>query len=103
MKPHPSTRLDNTVHQRVRLGILTVLAEVPRAEFTYLRDALALTDGNLASNLRLLGEAGLVETDKVPERGRARTWVRATPAGRAALAAEARALRELLAGLELDD
>ena len=32
MTRHPATRLDNRVHQRVRLGILTVLNEAPRAE-----------------------------------------------------------------------
>ena len=103
MTRHPATRLDNRVHQRVRLGILTVLNEAPRAEFTYLRDVLELTDGNLASSLRQLVAAGLVETEKVRQEGRVRTWVNATPEGRAALAAEARALRELLAEIELDD
>jgi hypothetical protein len=43
---HPLQRLDDTVHQRVRLGILAVLAEADRADFTYLRRVL-LTDGIL--------------------------------------------------------
>ena len=37
---HPALRLDDTVHQRVRLGILAVLREARRADFAYLRDAL---------------------------------------------------------------
>ena len=41
---HPVARLDDLVHQRVRLGLLSVLAEVDRADFTFLRDRLGLSD-----------------------------------------------------------
>ena len=37
---HPAQRLDDTVHQRVRLGILAVLSEASRADFGFLRDTL---------------------------------------------------------------
>ncbi|CAN5684765.1 hypothetical protein BH20ACT1_BH20ACT1_04210 [soil metagenome] len=43
---HPLQRLDDTVHQRVRLGILAVLAEADRADFTYLPRVLDLTDAS---------------------------------------------------------
>ena len=99
---HPATRLDNVVHQRVRLGILTVLEEAGRAEFTYLRDALGLSDGNLSRNLSVLDQAGYVAIEKGREGRRPRTWVSVTAAGRAALAAELRALRELLDGIGAD-
>lgn len=95
--PHPATGLDDTVHQRVRLGILAVLAEAQSADFTYLRDTLDLTDGNLARHLRVLGDAGYVTTRKATEAGRSRTWVSATRDGRAAFATEVAALRALLA------
>ena len=49
--------LDETVHQRTRLGILTMLAEVGSASFTHLRDTLGLSDGNLSRHLRVLEEA----------------------------------------------
>lgn len=96
---HPTQRLDDVVHQRVRLGILAVLAEADRADFAYLRDALALTDGNLSRHLAVLEAAGHVRIRKVFEGKRPRTWVKATPSGRAALDAEVSALRELLARL----
>jgi DNA-binding MarR family transcriptional regulator len=94
---HPVQRLDDTVHQRVRLGILAVLTEASRADFAYLREALELTDGNLSRHLAVLEEAGLVKVDKKPEGRRTRTWVQATRAGRRALDAEVAALRELIA------
>ena len=93
---HPTVRLDNTVHQRVRLGILTVLSEAHRADFAYLRDALELTDGNLSRNLQVLEEAGYVAIEKPFEGKRPRTWVTATRQGEKALAAELAALRELI-------
>ena len=92
---HPTNGLDDTVHQRHRLGILTITAEA-RAEFGYLRDALGLTPGNLSRHLTVLEEAGLVQVEKGYEGRRPRTWVRITAGGRAALAAELAALTELV-------
>jgi DNA-binding MarR family transcriptional regulator len=97
---HPSRRLDDTVHQRTRLGILAVLCEGGRTDFTYLRDILDLTDGNLSRNLSKLEDVGYVRIDKVIEGRRLRTWVSATRAGRAALGAEIAALQEIIASVQ---
>jgi len=96
---HPSQRLDDTVHQRVRLGILAVLTEADQADFGFLKDSLALTDGNLSRHLQVLEEAGFITISKTFEGRRPRTWVCCTRLGRAAFAAEVAALRELLAGV----
>lgn len=93
---HPALRLDDTVHQRVRLGILTVLSEARRVDFGYLREALDLSDGNLSRHLQVLEEAGLVRIEKQFEGRRPRTWVSATRRGRTALAQELGAMRELI-------
>jgi DNA-binding MarR family transcriptional regulator len=93
---HPTKGLDETVHQRHRLGILTITAEAQRAEFGYLREALGLTPGNLSKHLTVLDHAGLVEVEKGYAGRRPRTWVRITVSGRAALAAELATLTELL-------
>ena len=97
---HPSQRLDDVVHQRVRLGILAVLAEADQADFGFLKDALNLTDGNLSRHVQVLEEAGYVEVRKTFEGRRPRTWISATRAGRAAFASEVAALRELIAGVD---
>jgi DNA-binding MarR family transcriptional regulator len=97
---HPAQKLDDTVHQRVRLGILAVLSEARRADFAYLRDALELTDGNLSRHIAVLEQAGLVEVEKGFEGKRPRTWVQATAAGRSALRDELAALRELIARVD---
>jgi DNA-binding MarR family transcriptional regulator len=93
---YPTVNLDDLVHQRVRLGVLAVLAEADRAEFTYLRDTLEVTDGNLARHLQALEEAGYVVLTKTVEGGRRRTWVAATRRGRRALTEELSRLQALL-------
>lgn len=93
---HPTAELDDTVHQRARLGILTILDESDRADFGYLKRVLGLTDGNLGRHLEVLSGQDLVALQKVFEGRRPRTWVTITPAGRAALAAEIAALRALV-------
>ena len=97
---HPVLRLEDTIHQRARLGILAILAETSRADFVYLRDALGLTDGNLSRHLSVLEEAGLVVITKAFEGRRPRTWVKATRKGADALAREVAALRDLLTRLD---
>jgi DNA-binding MarR family transcriptional regulator len=93
---HPTTGLDETVHQRHRLGILTITAEAKSADFGYLRDALELTPGNLSRHLTVLEEAGLIQVTKGYEGRRPRTWVQITSKGRSALAAELAALTKLV-------
>jgi DNA-binding MarR family transcriptional regulator len=91
----PTNGIDDVVHQKHRLGILTITAEADRAEFGYLRDALSLTAGNLSRHLSVLEDAGLVHVEKGYKGRRPRTWVRITGRGRSALAAEL----DVLAGL----
>jgi DNA-binding MarR family transcriptional regulator len=97
---HPTRRLDPAIHQPARLGILTAAAETERIDFVSLRDLLELTDGNLSRHLTTLEEAGYVEIEKTFEGRRPRTWISATRKGRAALAAEIAALREIVAAAD---
>jgi len=99
-EPHPTTGLTEVVHQRARLGVLTVLAESGEVEFGYLRGVLELTDGNLGRHLTVLAEQDLITVRKGHAGRRPRTWVAITPAGRRALAAELDALRELVRRLD---
>ncbi|OLB78849.1 MAG: MarR family transcriptional regulator [Actinobacteria bacterium 13_2_20CM_2_71_6] len=95
-EPHPALALDDTVHQRVRLGILTVLSETRECRFSTLRDELGLTDGNLNRHLRVLEDAGLLQVVKGYEGRRPCTWLRLTRQGREALRRELAALEKLV-------
>ncbi|GGS50350.1 MULTISPECIES: winged helix-turn-helix domain-containing protein [Streptomyces] len=98
--PHPTQALDDTVHQRVRLGVLTVAREADRVEFGFLKKQLAVTDGNLSRHLKVLEESGLIAVEKGYAGRRPRTWVTLTREGAQALDAELRALRALVLRLE---
>jgi DNA-binding MarR family transcriptional regulator len=100
MDSHPAQRLDDVVHQRVRLGILTVLSAEPRVAFTSLRDLLGQPDSGLSRHLRVLEDARLVDTDKVIEDRKPRTWISITEAGRSALRDELAALRSMMTAIE---
>ena len=100
MTAHPASGLDDVVHQRVRLGILTIAHEARRVEFSYLRDTLGLTAGNLSQHLGVLDEAGLITIEKGYAGKRARTWITLTRDGRAALAAEITHLKLLITRIE---
>ena len=97
---HPALGLDDVVHQRVRLGILTIAHEARRVEFGYLRTHLDLTAGNLSKHLSVLEAAGLIEVEKGYEGRRGRTWITLTATGTAALAAEIERLKLLIARVE---
>ncbi|MBP0451178.1 transcriptional regulator [Kitasatospora sp. RG8] len=100
MSEHPTSSLDDVVHQRVRLGILAVTREARRVEFTFLRDTLGLTAGNLSQHLAVLEKAALVTVEKGYEGRRARTWIHLTRAGKHALDDEVTALKALIRQLE---
>jgi DNA-binding MarR family transcriptional regulator len=100
---HPVTGLDDVVHQRVRLGILTIAHEARRVEFGYLRAQLELTAGNLSQHVSVLETAGLVEVEKGYAGRRGRTWISLTAAGSTALADEIGRLKQLIARVEIAD
>ncbi|QCB51750.1 transcriptional regulator [Rhodococcus sp. PAMC28707] len=91
---HPSSNLNDIVHQRNRLGILAVLVEADEVEFVFVKDVLALTAGNLSRHLSVLAGAELVHIRK--EAGEKKTWVSVTKAGRRAFRAEIDALRKIV-------
>jgi DNA-binding MarR family transcriptional regulator len=97
---HPANGLDDVVHQRVRLGILTIAHEARRVEFGFLRDTLDLTAGNLGQHLTVLEKAGLVDIEKGYEGKRARTWVSLSAAGEKALRDEITQLKRLIHDME---
>jgi DNA-binding MarR family transcriptional regulator len=100
MSSHPVNGLDDVVHQRVRLGILTVAHEARQVEFGYLRTTLELTGGNLSQHLATLENAGLITITKGYEGKRPRTWVSLTKEGRRALRQEVAHLKRLIDQVE---
>ena len=80
-----SRSLDNLIHERTRLAIVSALAVNPMLTFGELKDALDLSDGNLSVHSQKLEEAGYVQCKKTFEGRKPRSEFRLTPKGRAAL------------------
>lgn len=88
--------LDPVIHGKLRLAVLSLLAGVEEAEFTWLREKTGSTDGNLGAHLLKLEEAGYVAMEKKFVRRKPVTLYRMTEQGREALTEYVRALRQLL-------
>jgi len=96
----PIEDLHDTVHQRVRLGILTISNESRKVEFRFLQEIMGLTAGNLSQHIRILEEAGLIAVQKGTEGRRPRTWVSITREGKVALRQEIAVLKALVSRVE---
>jgi DNA-binding HxlR family transcriptional regulator len=57
-------KLDKTIHEKGRLGIMTLLATRPSWAFQDLKAELKMSDGNLITHLRTLHDAGFVAVTK---------------------------------------
>ena len=91
--------LDELIHQPARLRIMAALTSLePReqVDFTYLKDKLQLTDGNLGAHLRALEDAGYLLVEKTFVERRPKTFIAASAAGRKAFAAHVSALQQIL-------
>lgn len=88
--------LNPVIHGKLRLALLSLLAGVEQAEFTWLRAKTGSTDGNLGAQLLKLEEAGYVGVEKKFVMRKPQTIYRITAEGRNALAEYVQALKELL-------
>ncbi len=91
--------LNEIIHQPVRLRIMAALVTLEsdsEVDFTYLRELLDVTDGNLGAHLRKLEEAGYIATNKMFVDRKPRTFVSVTPAGRKVFDEHVAALEAIL-------
>ena len=77
--------LDQLIHERVRLGIVSALAVADSLSFNELKGALGTTDGNLSVHARRLEEARYIDCHKSFDGRVPHTEYRLTGAGRTAL------------------
>lgn len=88
--------LNPVIHGKLRLALLSLLAGVEQAEFTWLRAKTGSTDGNLGAQLLKLEEAGYVAVEKKFVMRKPQSIYRITEQGREALSEYVKALKELL-------
>ena len=93
--------IDPTVHQPLRLRIMASLSSLgpgDQLDFSYLKELLGATDGNLGSHLQKLEEAGYIKVEKTFVGRRPKTYVTATRRGLTAFEEHVAALRQILDG-----
>jgi DNA-binding MarR family transcriptional regulator len=91
--------LNETIHQPVRLRIMAALVALEdgnEVDFSYLRELLQVTDGNLGAHLRKLEEAGYIKVNKLFVERKPRTFMAATSAGRKVFREHVAALQSIL-------
>jgi DNA-binding MarR family transcriptional regulator len=91
--------LNEIIHQPVRLRIMAALVTLEptdEVDFTYLRDLLEVTDGNLGAHLRKLEEAGYINVNKVFIERKPRTYISANSTGRKVFKEHVAALEALI-------
>ncbi len=92
-------KLDNIIHQPVRLRIMSALAALEtggQIDFIYLRNLLNVTDGNLGAHLSKLEEAGYIKIEKTFEARKPRTYISAADKGREAFNEHIAALKQII-------
>lgn len=92
-------RLDRLIHEKGRLAIMTLLAARASWPFQDLKAELKMTDGNLATHLRTLHQAGYVALRKEVI-GRPQTRYELTARGRQAFRGYVQALEEMVRGMK---
>jgi len=56
--------IDDVIHSRIRTAIMAVLISVEEAEFTFIRNKINATDGNLSVHLKKLEEHNYISVKK---------------------------------------
>jgi DNA-binding HxlR family transcriptional regulator len=77
--------LEQLIHERTRLGIISALAVNETLRFNELKQLLGITDGNLSVHARKLEDAGYIACTKSFANRLPKTEFSLTPAGRRAL------------------
>ena len=88
--------LDPLLHSELRLAVMSILLDVPEADFVYLKAQTGATSGNLSVQIDKLQQAGYIEVAKGFKGKVPQTLCRITDRGRDAFAAYVDALRSYL-------
>ena len=96
MKDFNYQQIDDVIHSRIRLAIMAVLTGAEEVEFTYLREKVGATDGNLSVHLKKLEEANYISVKKSFLNRKPISHYKLTAAGRKAFGAYIDSLEKLI-------
>ena len=96
MEKHLSSGLDKVIHQKARLGIMSILVVQEETEFNYLKDRLKLTDGNLSTHLSHLEREKYIRVNKKFVKKKPKTLCILTEKGRKAFSEYIQSLEQII-------
>lgn len=90
-------KLDPLLHSELRLAVISILAGVEEADFSYLKKQTDATAGNLSVQIDKLAAAGYITVEKGFKGKMPCTTCRITPDGTEAFSSYVKALKKYLA------
>ena len=91
-------KLDKIIHERVRLGIMSVLSVRGKLTFNELKALLKVTDGNLSVHAAILEKNGLISIIKDFEGKKPRTTFKITKKGKEQFVIYVAEMEKMLSG-----
>ena len=91
--------LDPLLHSQLRLAVMSILLNVEKADFNYIKEKTESTAGNLSVQLDKLVKAGYISKTTDGSGVKPRTICMMTDTGRNAMMKYVEALKTYLAGL----
>ena len=95
---HLFADLNKVFENKNRLGIMALLAVNESQDFNTLKESLGLTDGNLASHLKLLQKENYIDVVKSFVNNKSNTKYFATQGGKLAFNKHLNALEKIIKG-----
>ena len=89
-------KLDPILHSELRLAVISILADVDSAEFSYIKKQTGATSGNLSVQIDKLSAAGYISVEKGFKGKMPCTTCKITPAGIDAFEKYVTALKEYI-------
>ena len=89
-------KLDPLLHSELRLAVMSILAEVESAEFSYIKKQTEATSGNLSVQIDKLSAAGYISVEKGFKGKMPCTTCKITPVGIEAFENYVTALKEYI-------
>ena len=89
-------KLDPVLHSELRLAVISLLAGVESADFTYIKKQTGATSGNLSVQIDKLSAAGYITLEKGFKGKMPCTTCSITPAGLEAFRSYVEALKEYI-------
>ena len=102
MEEHITIKLNKVIHQKARLGIMSILIAMEVAEFNYLKNRLKLSDGNLSTHLSILEKEKYVKIKKKFIKKKPKTLCQLTEKGRQAFLEYINDLEQITQSIQQD-